>query len=115
MNTRVQIVRLVTATLGSTAICLFVIAYCSLSLALFKHEHPGHVITNGAQFALKWKWYSLAFPLIIAAVGFGLIARPLKQPVLLELLIGFTWLLSLTSVGFCVLSWIGANDVAYVN
>jgi hypothetical protein len=112
MNTNVQIVRLTTAILGSTAICFFVVIYCSLSLAFFSSEHPGIALTNGAHFMLTWKWFGLAFPSIATAAGYWLIRRPVKQPVLFELLVGGTWLLSLVWLGVCVLSWM-VNSAAY--
>ena len=109
MNPKVQLTRLVSAVVLSVAACFFVVTYTRLSHFRFQFEHPGAQLMIGCVFIVHYSAFAYALP--VTALLSGIVALRAKSgvPVIFEVILEVTWVLSLGWVGFCLLLWQSQN------
>src|ERR1035437_9635186 len=108
VHTKVHLVRLLAAIAGSTAGCFFVSVYSRLSHFRFLYEHADGRFCRGAEFLSERAWVGYAVPAIALLVGIWALRRS-GSPVLFEIIVALTWVLSLVWFGSCLLIWQSQN------
>lgn len=112
MNTKACLVRLFGAVAVSVAGCFFVSVYSRLAHFRFLYEHPEGSFSRATEFLAQTGWVGYAVPAVALLLGLLALRRPGGSPVLVEVVIAATWLLSLVWFGSCLLMWQAQNVCA---
>jgi len=109
VNNKIHLVRLLIAIAVSLGVSFFVIQYSRLAFLRFRYEHPYAQLINGTEFLKDRAWIGYSIPLTTLLAGLFALRRGGSSSLMIEVVIGLSWVFAFAWFGLCLLAWQAQN------